>query len=143
VPSICHLHYDPIQSLPEELRDLSAVENDIIALRIPFMKLRALAPSVKGGPSKLGRLCMSGMVINVPTDLTQIQVQLPREFAVDDTVTVSIKRRLQYRKIYKTENVRLFKILRALQFLTSHDTLWRSAGLRMSPNRVGSIDDAA
>jgi hypothetical protein len=143
VPSICHLHYDPFQSLPEELCDLSAVENDLIAFRIPFMKLRALAPSVKGGPSKLGQLCLSGMVINVPTDLARIQVQPPREFAVDDTVTVSIKRRLRYRKFYKTENVRPFKILRALQFLTSHDTFWRSAGVRMSPNRIGSVDDAA
>jgi hypothetical protein len=34
VPSICHLHYDPFSALPEELKDMSSVENDLIALKI-------------------------------------------------------------------------------------------------------------
>jgi hypothetical protein len=42
VPAICHLHYDPFSALPEPLLDLSPIENDLIALRLPFMKLRAL-----------------------------------------------------------------------------------------------------
>jgi hypothetical protein len=37
-------------------------------------------------------------VINVPTDLARIQVQLPREFSVDDTVTVNLKRKMCYKK---------------------------------------------
>jgi hypothetical protein len=45
VPPVCHLHYDPFQGIPDELQGLSALEYDIIALRIPFMKLRALASS--------------------------------------------------------------------------------------------------
>jgi hypothetical protein len=65
VPPICHLNYDPFQDLPEELQDLSAVKNDLIALRLPFMKVRALDASARGGPKKFGQLCLSGMVINV------------------------------------------------------------------------------
>src|SRR6476646_5744132 len=78
IPPVCHLNYGPFRELPEELQDLSAVENDLIALRIPFMKLRALASSVKGGAAPFGQLCLSGMVINVPTALARIQVELPR-----------------------------------------------------------------
>jgi hypothetical protein len=58
------------------------------------MKLRALASSARGGDVRFGQLYLSGMVINVPTDLARIQVQLPRKFSVDDTVTVNLKRKL-------------------------------------------------
>jgi hypothetical protein len=102
------------KDLPEELQGLSAVENDLIALRLPFMKIRALDPSARGGPRKFGQLCLRGMVISVPTDLSRIQLQLPQEFSADDTVVVNLKRRLQYKHFYERENVRPYKILRAL-----------------------------
>jgi hypothetical protein len=74
------------QDLPEELRDLSAVENDLMALRLSFMKVRASDPSVWGGPKTFGQLCLSGMVINVPTDLGRIQTELPQQVSADETV---------------------------------------------------------
>jgi hypothetical protein len=55
------------------------------------MKVHALNPSARGGSKKYGQLCLSGMVINVPTDLGHIQMELPRQFSVDDTVLVNIK----------------------------------------------------
>jgi hypothetical protein len=142
VPPVCHLNYDPFKPLPEELQDLSGMENDLIALRLPFMKVRALDPSAKGGLKKYGQLCLSGMVINVPTDLGRIPMELPRHFSADDTMLVNIKRRLQYKHCYETENVRPYKILKALQFLTSHDTLWREAGVRTCPDFVDSLGSA-
>jgi hypothetical protein len=64
------------------------------------MKLRALASSVCGGDVRFGQLCLSGMVINVPTDLARIQVQLPHKFStVDDTVTMNLKRSCAIRRI--------------------------------------------
>jgi hypothetical protein len=69
-------------------------------------------------------------------------MELPRQFSANDTVLVNIKRRLQYKHCYETENVRPYKILKALQFLTSHDTLWREAGVRMCPDFVESLDSA-
>jgi hypothetical protein len=116
VPPVCHLNYDPFQDLPEELQDLSAVENDLIALRLPFMKVRALDPSVRGGPRKFGQLCLSGMVINVPTDLGRIQIELPRRFSADETVLVNVKRKLQYKHYYKSKNVRPGRLYRRFGF---------------------------
>jgi hypothetical protein len=60
VPPVCHLNYDPFKPLPKELQDLSGVENDLIALRLPFMKIRALNPSARGGSKKYGQLCLTG-----------------------------------------------------------------------------------
>lgn len=133
VPPDSHLHYEPFENLPEELLDLSAVEKNLIALRLPFMKLRVLSPSVRGGSKKFGQLSLKGMVINVPTDLGRIQTQLPRDFSVDKTVMVNIKRRLRYKKCYESENVRPHKILSALQYLTTHETLWRRSGVQLRP----------
>jgi hypothetical protein len=101
-----------------------------------------LSPSAREGSKKYGQLCLTGMVINVPTDLGRIQMELPRQFSADDTVLVNIKRRLQYKRCYETENVRPYKILKALRFLTSHDTLWREARVRMCPDFVESLDSA-
>jgi hypothetical protein len=131
IPPVCNLHYDPFRGLPDELQGLNALENDLIALKIPFMKLRALASSARGGDVRFGQLCLSGMVINVPTDLARIQVQLPRKFSVDDMVTVNLKRKLCYKKNYAVENVQPFKFVQALQYLISHDTLWRNAGVQL------------
>lgn len=72
VPPVCHLNYDSFQDLSKELWNPSVVENDLIALRLPFMKIRALNPSACGGPKKFGQLFWSGMVINVPTGLRRI-----------------------------------------------------------------------
>jgi hypothetical protein len=139
VPRICHLKNEPFKDLPEELQSLSAVDNNLIALRLPFMKIRALDPSVRGGPRKFGQLCLRGMVINVPTDLSHIQLQLPRQFSADDTLVVNLKRRLQSRRFYERENVRPYKILKALQFLTTHKTLWREAGVNLCPEFAAAL----
>jgi hypothetical protein len=117
IPLVCHLHYDPFRGLPDELQGLNALENDFIPLRIPFMKVHALASSARGCNVSFGQLCLSGMVINVPTDLARIQMQLPRKFSVDETVIVNLKRKLCYKKIYTVENVWPFKIVQALQYL--------------------------
>jgi hypothetical protein len=72
VPPVCYLDYDSFQDLLKELRDPSVVENDLIALRLQFMKVRALNPSARGGPKKFGQLFWSGTVVNVPTGLRRI-----------------------------------------------------------------------
>jgi hypothetical protein len=97
------------------------------------MKLRALASSARGGDVRFGQLCLSGMIINVPTDLARIQVQFPRNFSVDDMVTMNLKRKRCYKKNYAVKNVRPFKIVQALRYLISHDTLSRNAGVQLRP----------
>lgn len=60
------------RSVDAAVADLSGMENDLLALRLPFMKLRGLPPSAAGGPRRLGQLALRGMVINVPADLSRI-----------------------------------------------------------------------
>jgi hypothetical protein len=80
------------------------------------------------------------MVINVPTDLTHIQIELPRNFLADDTVVVNLKRRLRYKGLYDTKNVCPYKILRALQYLVSHKTLWKEAGVQLRSEFLTALE---
>jgi hypothetical protein len=84
--------------LPEPLRDLTDLENHLLAPRIPFMQVRML-PRGK-------QFQLSGAVVNVPTDLSRVQTLLPRRFGTEETVALKLKRRLRYTCAYKFQNVR-------------------------------------
>lgn len=130
LPACSWLKYAGFVELPSELQGLSTVEADLIALRIAFMKIRGLGIAAKNVSKKsnpFGQLCLSGMVVNVPTDLSKIQTLLPAIFSPEDTVTVNIKRRLCYKGFYESENVRPFKVMLALRYLVEHDTLWKAS----------------
>lgn len=112
VPPCSKSRFRGFEQLPTELQGLSNLEADLIALRLPFMKVRGLGVSAKNMSARkksnpFGQLCLSGMVVNVPTNLAQIQIELPRSFSPDDTILVNLKRRLQYSGVYESDNVRL------------------------------------
>jgi hypothetical protein len=77
------------------------------------------------------------------TDLGRIQTELLRQFSADETVLVNILRKLRYKHYYKSENFRLYKILQALRFLTTHDTLWREAGVQLCSEFIESLSSAS
>jgi hypothetical protein len=111
--------------LPEPLADLTAVENHLLAPRIPFMQV-CMLPRGK-------QFQLSGAVVNVPAVLSRVQTLLPRRFGMEETVALKLKRRLRYKGTYKFENIRPDKVMRALQWLCENSLLWQAAGI--------SIDD--
>lgn len=114
--------------IPPALQGLTSMENDLIALRLAFIRIRGLPPSASGGPRKLGQLALKGMVTNVPADLSKLQLALPRQLSGEGIIPVSTKYKLKYRASYKTaENVRPHKLREALEYLTSEPTLWKEA----------------
>lgn len=117
-----------LPAIPPALQGLTSMENDLIALRLAFIRIRGLPPSVAGGPRKLGQRALKGMVTNVPADLSKIQLSLPRQLSGEGIIPVSIKYKLKYRASYKTaENVRPHRLREALQYLVSEPTLWKEA----------------
>lgn len=128
VPPMAPCQQPDFAVLPPALQGLTSMENDLIALRLAFTKIRGLPPSASGGPRKLGQLALKGMVTNVPADLSKIQLSLPRQISGEGTVPVSIKYKLQYRASYKTaENVRPQRLQEALRYLVMEPTLWKEA----------------
>jgi hypothetical protein len=118
-------------TLPDELKDLTDLENHLIAPRIPFMQVWAL-PRGK-------QLQLSGAVVNVPIDLSRIQSILPHRLESKETVALKLKRRFRYAGAFKFENVRPAKILDALRCLCHNSLLWQNTGVTVDPDWLAHI----
>jgi hypothetical protein len=66
---------------------------------------------------KMGSHKLHGSVINVPANIDKIQPILPRLPKYDTTIGVVIKRRLQYKYLFMSDNVRPNMIMLALKDL--------------------------
>lgn len=85
--SLCNsLNIEPI---PPELKEINVLERQLVALRIPFMKVLSLP---KGGQKRV-----KGPCINVPSDLNKVTSSLPRPINEAQLVKVKLKRKLQCR----------------------------------------------
>jgi hypothetical protein len=131
VPSLAPQKVPDFPTLPHELKNLTDLENHLFARKIPFMQVRAL-PRGK-------QLQLSGAVVNVPTDLSQVQSILPRRLESEETVALKLKRRLRYARAFKIENVRPAKILEALRWLLHNSPLWQSAGVTIDPDWLAHV----
>lgn len=108
-----------------DILKLSLEEEKLIALRLPFMQVKLL-PS--GFQSKL-----IGNVINVPTNISPGVHLLPRSINSEGTVCVRIKRKLQYKNVYRQFNVKPVKVLNALNYLLEKSILYRNAEIEVNP----------
>ena len=104
--------------------DIFDHEERLICLRLPFMHIQVL-PS--GGQKSL-----KGNVINVPADIHETIFMLPRHINDQGTVSVRLKRRLQYRGVYRDSNVRPAKVLDALKYLKDISTYYQASNLQIS-----------
>ena len=98
-----------LEDIPTELSDLNPLEERLISLRIPFMKMVAL-PSGK-------QRAIHGPAVNVPTDLSPVCALLPRLPPQAQMVPMKLKRKLCYKGHYMYQYVRPVKVLAALEWL--------------------------
>ena len=103
--------------------DITPEEERLIALRIPFMQIKIL-PS--GAQKQL-----KGNIINVPTDVAATVNLLPRYLNENGVVTVRLKRKLQYRGVYRQANVRPYVVLKALKWLISNSLYYQTSNINI------------
>ena len=89
-----NLQLDPI---PNELSTLNALEQRLISLRVPFMKLVAL-PSGK-------QRSIQGPAVNVPLKLYSLCTMLPRLPTETELIAFKLKRKLNYKGHYMYDYV--------------------------------------
>ncbi len=106
-----------LEILPNELQDLNPLETRLICLRIPFMKMVAL-PTGK-------QRSIHGPAVNVPTDLSSVCSLLPRLPSQCQILPMKLKRKLQYRGHYMYDFVRPDKVMAALEYLKTHNPLYK------------------
>ena len=125
------LQLDPI---PNELKDLNALELRLISLRIPFMKMVAL-PSGK-------QSYIHGPALNVPSKLDSVCTLLPRLPSQTDLIPLKLKRKLTYKKHYLYSHVRPDKVLMALNWLKCNNPLYSNVSVNSNWVNESSMNNS-
>lgn len=95
--------------IPRVLACLGSLEQHLIALHIPFMKM---LPLPKGGQNGV-----HGPVTCVPANIVQTNNLLPRSTMEGSLLPVKLKRKLTYKGHYEYQYVDTMHIRQALQYL--------------------------
>ncbi|XP_078596399.1 uncharacterized protein LOC144873191 isoform X1 [Branchiostoma floridae x Branchiostoma japonicum] len=102
-----------VPEIPPELKSLNTLESQLIAKRIPFMKVAALP---KGGQKGV-----VGPVVCVPADVSETHAILPRMPSEAQLIKVKLKRKLQYSGHHMYRQISPMKVDVALKYLVENN----------------------
>jgi hypothetical protein len=109
-PKLNPLNMPDFLDMPKALEGMTDMENHLVAPPIPFMTIYSLP---RGGQ----RGVHAGMV-NVPTNITKTQQQLPRQLHSRESIIVNLNRRVCFKGMYKSSGVRPARVV-------SNFNIWR------------------
>ena len=132
VPKLSVINGMKFPQKPPEL-NLSNLEERLIALRIPFMQIRALNSG--------GQFSLKGSVVNVPTDVEPTIRALPRLQNESETIPVKLKRMKELTHAVETENVRPVAVMTALRTLINTSELYKEANISIDDNWTSNNTD--
>ncbi|XP_055680639.1 uncharacterized protein LOC129788528 [Lutzomyia longipalpis] len=121
--------------IPDCLKDLSDLEERMVAPIINFMEIRELKKYALN-PQK----GLKGSVVHIPVEINDMVKVLPRRFDNMGTVQIKLKRHEDYKNHYMFETVRIKKVLEAINYLIN-TPLYKSEGITVDPNYLKDIED--
>lgn len=101
--------------IPPELK-ISAKEASLISPRVVFLNMHVLPSGCQ--------LSLYGNVISVPAEIETAICSLPRFLNAEGTVSLRLKRRLNYKSVYRHLNVRPHAVMIALRWLLANSILY-------------------
>jgi hypothetical protein len=110
-PKLNPLNLPDFPVMPDALEGMTDMENHLVAPRIPFIKIYSLPRGGQRG--------VHGGMVNVPTNLTKTQQQLPRQLHSRESITVNLNPRVCFKGSYKSSGVRPARVVKQLQYLAS------------------------
>ncbi|XP_029931521.1 uncharacterized protein LOC115376171 [Myripristis murdjan] len=117
MPAECWVNNLALDPIPSELGCLNSLEQHLIALHIPFMKMLALP---KGGQNGV-----HGPVTCVPANIVQTTNVLPRSSMEGSLLQVKLKRKLTYKGYYEYQFVDTLRVRQALEYLKRTNVHYR------------------
>ncbi|XP_029933202.1 uncharacterized protein LOC115377530, partial [Myripristis murdjan] len=117
MPAECWVNNLELDPIPAELGSLNSLEQHLIALHIPFMKMLALP---KGGQNGV-----HGPVTCVPANIVQTANVLPRSSMEGSLLQVKLKRKLTYKGHYEYQFVDTLRVRQALDYLKRTNVHYR------------------
>ncbi|CAG7721850.1 unnamed protein product [Allacma fusca] len=123
VPSVLMENGIGFQPLPDELKGLSALEKQLVPLRILFIQIRPL-----GVDRELG---LRGNVVNIINPKNEFPKIIPQRFYETVAIQLKFMRRMQYKVPYMFETVRPKKVYEACRYLVT-TPLYRAENFQLS-----------
>ncbi|VDI21056.1 Hypothetical predicted protein [Mytilus galloprovincialis] len=113
-------------------RRAEAEKERLLSLRIPFMQIRQLPRG--------GQLSVKGNVVNVPVEVQPTINSLPHTLREKSgTISVKLKKKLEFKKCDFSENVRPFAVICALHYLMRTSDLYKSSGIEINEDWITEI----
>jgi len=97
--------------IPDVLKNLTTLEERLVALRLPFLQIRSLGVDRQCG--------MKGNVVHIPNDIDTSVSCIPRAADEASVIPVVLVRKLDHQKPYLFQMVRPEKIYEAAKYLVT------------------------
>ena len=104
-------------AVPEELEGINTLEEQLLALTIPFAKIVKLPVGAQPG--------LKGPIVCVPSNVSVTTKVLPRPVSDADIINVKLKRKIAFKGHVNSKKVRTWKVKNALGYLRQHNPLYK------------------
>uniref|UniRef100_A0ABD2W1Y8 ATP-dependent DNA helicase n=1 Tax=Trichogramma kaykai TaxID=54128 RepID=A0ABD2W1Y8_9HYME len=112
IPKMTETENLKFPNVPDYVRNLSSVEERMVAPYVPFMQIKALQPYALNS-----QLSLKGSVVNIHTDINDMIKILPRKFDELSIVQIKFKRHIEHKSDYLFETIKPSHICKALKYL--------------------------
>ena len=77
-----------------------------------------------------GQLSIHGNVVNVSADVNSTVNFLPRSLNESETISIKLKRRLNFKHHYQFQTIRPRKVIEAVKYLVQNSHLFKNEGVK-------------
>ena len=116
VPVLCGVNGLLLETVPDQLKDLSSLELQLISKVLPFMKIVPLYTGAQKG--------IRGHVVLVPSDISRVTNSLPRLTSESQIITLALKRRLSDKHSFHKQFIRPQNVNNALTYLKNNSSFY-------------------
>ena len=116
VPVLCGVNGLLLETVPDQLKDLSSLELQLISKVLPFMKIVPLYTGAQKG--------IRGQVVLVPSDISKVTNSLPRLTSESQIITLALKRRLSDKHSFHKQFIRPQNVNNALTYLKNNSSFY-------------------
>ncbi|KAK3914850.1 41 kDa spicule matrix protein [Frankliniella fusca] len=114
-------------SIPHVLQGLTQLEERLLAVRQPFMKIIEL--SKYAGP----QYGLKGSCVNVPTELNSTVSILPRNLSESETILIKLQRKMEDKVPYSYDLIRPERVYKAAEFLVQTE-IYKKHNITLNTN---------
>ena len=138
VPKLSQINKVGFPERPPEL-DLNRLEEFFVAPLSAFMTIRSLPVC---GLVSAGQKLLIGNVVHVANNVGSTVSSLPRMLDDMDTVAVRIKRKKSYKTVVFAENVRPFRVVKALQYLIKNSDMYKPYNFQVPEKWLNHVESS-